>query len=49
MTDESIEKTDLKTVAGGDHILPPEDAATIASIAASKIEGSCCTMPVATN
>ena len=48
MTDKWIEKTEVKTVAGG-HSLPPPDGATIVSIAASKIEGSCCTMPVATN
>lgn len=45
VTDEWIEKTEVKKVAGG-HTLPTGDAATVASIAASKLDASCCAMPV---
>lgn len=45
VTDEWIEKAIVKTVAGG-HTLPARDAATVASIAASKVDTSCRAMPV---
>ncbi len=48
VTDEWIEKTEVKTVAGG-HTLPPRDVVTVANIAASKVDTTCCAKPVATN
>jgi sulfonate transport system substrate-binding protein len=48
VTDEWIQSVEVKKVAGGDS-LPQRDSATGAKIAASKVDTSCCTMPVATN
>jgi NitT/TauT family transport system substrate-binding protein len=45
VTDEWIEKTEVKKVAGG-RILPPQDAAIVASVIASKVDRSCCAMLV---
>lgn len=45
ITDEWIEETEAKKVAGG-QILLPRDAAAVASIAASNVDTSCCTLPV---
>jgi hypothetical protein len=43
VTDEWIEKTEVKKVAGG-QIRTPQDAATVASVIASKVDRSCCAM-----
>jgi NitT/TauT family transport system substrate-binding protein len=43
--DEWIEKTEVKMVAGG-QILPSQDAATLASVIAWKVDRSCCAMLV---
>ena len=40
-----IEKMEVKKVAGR-QILPPRDAATVASMSGSKVDGSCCPKPV---
>ncbi|MDQ3413701.1 MAG: ABC transporter substrate-binding protein [Verrucomicrobiota bacterium] len=45
VTDEWIEKTDVKKVAGG-QMLPTQDDI---KVALSKVDTSCCAMPVATN
>jgi len=45
VTDEWIEKTEVKKVAGG-QILPPLDAATVSSI--SKVDDACCARKLAT-
>ena len=47
VTDEWIEKTEVKKVAGG-QVLPPRDAATVASVIASKVDDSCCARRLAT-
>jgi hypothetical protein len=45
VTDEWIEKTEVKKVAGG-QILPPLDAATVSII--SKVDDACCARKLAT-
>jgi NitT/TauT family transport system substrate-binding protein len=45
VTDEWIEKTEVKKVAGG-QTLPAKDGATVASADLSKVDRSCCAIPI---
>jgi sulfonate transport system substrate-binding protein len=45
VTDEWIEKTEVKKVAGG-QTLPAKDGTAVASASSSKVDTSCCAMPI---